>query len=228
MRKSIFTLTLIMIGTVCSIAQVSLSSRTLYYNAANSSDEITLKTVVTNNATDPSDDTLTWTIIEQTLLSNWGISYCDPVDCKTALTLGDFSSFKLNPGSFAEMKMGLFFNNISGNGKLTATIKSKKNPQFIDTIFFIANSWTTNVKDIEKNQSFSFYPNPVKDQISIKYPSKDNVKIEIFNVLGMKVKTINQEGNITSLQVSDLKKGIYFIRITDGTTILSKQFSKAD
>jgi hypothetical protein len=44
----------------------------------------------------------------------------------------------------------------------------------------------------------------------------------------MKVKSIATEGSNVVMNVADLKKGIYFIRISDGNTILSKQFSKVD
>lgn len=45
--------------------------------------------------------------------------------------------------------------------------------------------------------------------------------IEIFNEEGQRVKTIN--GNVSSINVSDLSIGMYFIRIhTDGVVVVRK------
>ncbi len=103
------------------------------------------------------------------------------------------------------------------------------NPSFSDTLYINANSWTTAVKEVKKSGSeFTFYPNPVKDNLHIKFPFTNDSRVEIYNVLGMKVKSIATEGSNVVMNVADLKKGIYFIRISDGNTILSKQFSKVD
>lgn len=210
-------------------AQVSLSKKNLYYNGANSSDEIKLKTIIRNNSTDPNDDSLVWVIAEKNLSSKWAITFCDPIDCKNGVGLGDSREFQLNNGLGAEIEIGLTFDSVSGLGNMMVIFKSKMNPSFSDTLYINANSWTTAVKEVKKSGSeFTFYPNPVKDNLHIKFSFTNDSRVEIYNVLGMKVKSLTTDGSNLVMNVADLKKGIYFIRISDGNTILSKQFSKVD
>ncbi|MCE2787607.1 MAG: T9SS type A sorting domain-containing protein [Bacteroidota bacterium] len=210
-------------------AQVSLSKKTLYYNGANSSDEIKLKTIIRNNSADPGDDTVVWVVAEKNLPNQWAVTFCDPIDCKNGIGLGDSREFQLNNSLGAEIELGLTFSGFAGTGNMKVIFKSKQNPAYTDTLFVTANSWTTAYKEVKKSGSeFTFYPNPVKENLHIKFPSTNESRVEIYNVLGMKVKSITNEGSNVVMNVADLKKGIYFIRITDGNTILSKQFSKVD
>ena len=71
------------------------------------------------------------------------------------------------------------------------------------------------------------YPNPAKDLITIDIPSKGNATIEVYNVLGSKVKTYNHEnGAVAKIDIADLQKGVYFIRVNDKNTVLTKQIQK--
>lgn len=228
MKKSVLFLS-ILFSFNALFAQIALTKKTLYYNGANASDEIKLKTVIRNNSTEPSDDTLSWVIAEKNLPNQWGITFCDPIDCKSGVGLGDSREFLLNTGLGAEIEIGLSFSGVAGTGNMKVIFKSKMNPANSDTLYITANSWTTAVKEVKKTSvEFAFYPNPVKETIHIKYASANDVRIEIYNVLGMKVKSFTADGGSASMNIADLKKGIYFIRMIDGHSILSRQFSKID
>jgi hypothetical protein len=72
---------------------------------------------------------------------------------------------------------------------------------------------------IESN--FEIYPNPASDKISI--IGIENIKsVKIFNSLGALVKHTK---NATSIDVSDLTKGIHFIEVDSGN-IMTKKFIK--
>lgn len=74
----------------------------------------------------------------------------------------------------------------------------------------------------------SFYPNPAKDVITFKYHSGKTIDIIVYNVLGSKVKTFTHNGSETNINISDLQRGLYFIRFTDGNNVVSKSFTKTD
>jgi Secretion system C-terminal sorting domain/Fibronectin type III domain len=84
------------------------------------------------------------------------------------------------------------------------------------------------VTDIDENGTLKIFPNPVDDILYIKGISIDNRSnqfIEIYDVAGRKIRTSNISGN--SVNVSLLRSGIYFIRITqNGLTIYSGRFIK--
>lgn len=65
------------------------------------------------------------------------------------------------------------------------------------------------------NASFSkigIYPNPAKDMISIMGINNNNVAVNIYNITGQKVLSINNPIN-NEIALNSLKKGCYFIEI---------------
>ena len=83
----------------------------------------------------------------------------------------------------------------------------------------------TNILNAE-NSRISIYPNPVKDEIRINSDIKLS-KVVIYNALGQKVKeaTINNQNG--SINVPELKEGIYFINFeTESESIKTGKFIK--
>ena len=90
-------------------------------------------------------------------------------------------------------------------------------------IFPIVNAITVGIDQITKlnDVGFSFYPNPVKNVLSVKYeiPANGKVGFVIYDMKGKKVKSFNignqNKGvNSTSLDLSSLPKGTYLIGLT--------------
>jgi hypothetical protein len=63
-----------------------------------------------------------------------------------------------------------------------------------------------------------FYPNPVIDELTITRKSTGINHIEVISIIGTKViqKTWNKESLTTQLNVSTLKPGIYFVKLSNG------------
>jgi len=70
----------------------------------------------------------------------------------------------------------------------------------------------------------TIYPNPATNQLSIVNDELSILKIEIIDVLGKIVKTVTENSN--SLNVSDLTKGTYFIKIQTIKGQINKRFVK--
>ena len=79
---------------------------------------------------------------------------------------------------------------------------------------------TLNVDEIN-SRSFTIYPNPVSDKISVNGIENIN-SVKIFNSLGALVKHSRSANDI---DVSDLAKGIHFIQVDNGN-IMAKKFIK--
>ncbi len=80
------------------------------------------------------------------------------------------------------------------------------------------------VNEISIGNSFSVYPNPAKNQLTI---NNGELKIESINILditGKSVKRVNKLSN--TIDVSDLVKGIYFIQIQTQKGIANSRFIK--
>ena len=80
------------------------------------------------------------------------------------------------------------------------------------------------VKDIALTPNrLLVYPNPAKDNVSIL--TADPIKeVTIHNLLGQKVGTYT--GNITTIPVSDLSKGIYVITVKTENNVFNQKFIK--
>ncbi|OMQ12158.1 T9SS type A sorting domain-containing protein [[Flexibacter] sp. ATCC 35103] len=90
-------------------------------------------------------------------------------------------------------------------------------------LFYVKTAYST--LGLNENLDYSqvkVYPNPVTNQL---YISSDNVqKVEIYNVIGMLLKTI--EKNIESVDLSNLTPGNYIVRITTDKGTFSKKIIK--
>ena len=75
-----------------------------------------------------------------------------------------------------------------------------------------------------KKNTFDIYPNPVKNQLSLKSEFINPV-ITITNINGRLVKKL-KELNSNQIDVSDLESGMYFLTIQSSQGILTKKFIK--
>ncbi|HHH52909.1 MAG TPA: T9SS type A sorting domain-containing protein [Bacteroidetes bacterium] len=71
------------------------------------------------------------------------------------------------------------------------------------------NKTTTHIK----HGDISIYPNPTVDYFHVNSDAEIG-KIEIYNIIGKKIKTL-ENTNSNTFDVSDLRIGIYLVRIMD-------------
>ena len=89
---------------------------------------------------------------------------------------------------------------------------------------------TVGVNDYKSAFSLSVFPNPANDVLNITYSflQQKSVKFELLNMLGEVVlmhKTIKGPGNhLTSLTISGLGKGYYFLKATTDTEVEALRF----
>lgn len=67
-----------------------------------------------------------------------------------------------------------------------------------------------------ENADLKLYPNPVTNGI-VNIRHENNATIMIINSIGQTVKRIASSGSYTSINVSGLAKGMYFVRVNDNT-----------
>jgi len=93
------------------------------------------------------------------------------------------------------------------------------------TTLYESEVLSANTATYESN--VNIYPNPANDQITIDFGNLDNVEdwnIKIINILGQEV--LSQPMNTDKINVSELSKGVYIIRISDGVNQTDKKFIK--
>jgi hypothetical protein len=99
------------------------------------------------------------------------------------------------------------------------TINSKETFYYSDIV---------GINEIIDNSIFTIYPNPANDYIMINVGLSNMNEIQIFNVYGQCVMSVDTQNNISEyrLDISNLPAGMYFIRITNDKNNIAKRFVK--
>jgi hypothetical protein len=93
-------------------------------------------------------------------------------------------------------------------------------------------SWSTiqviNDVGISENTTiFKIYPNPVVNKLTIEFKNMGlNTALYILDSRGRTVKSIHIESTLSTINTTDLVKGIYFIKIVTDENVLFKEFIK--
>jgi len=67
-----------------------------------------------------------------------------------------------------------------------------------------------------------FYPNPSNGLVNISIAKTDNYQLDVLNILGENVLSENLSSS-TSVDLTDFGKGIYLVRVSNGTTSYSER-----
>ncbi len=175
-----------------------------------------------------SETNFEWKIIDLVAPIGWEFGMCDPFNCVSSLSIGSVGQFTLGVGKNGVFKGDYTPNGKSGLGTAKVIIYPKSNSALQDTLVFQMNAWITGMKENSQSKEFTYYPNPVKDHLFVKYITKDAMQIDIYNVLGTKVKSFVHSGFETDVNVTELQNGIYFIRFKDANQTISKPFNKTE
>jgi len=71
------------------------------------------------------------------------------------------------------------------------------------------------VKDIVVNDKFDIYPNPANDYILVKSEELKDKTCEIIDLTGNIIKQLKVQKSELRIQIQDLEKGIYFLKVGD-------------
>ncbi len=79
-------------------------------------------------------------------------------------------------------------------------------------------------EDVLLEEEFTVYPNPAVNQIEVRIFAEENASYQIHSMLGqvVKVGTLHSK----TININNLKTGMYILQINDGDEILTKRFVK--
>jgi hypothetical protein len=87
------------------------------------------------------------------------------------------------------------------------------NDYYFDNIYFSAVT-TLSVDNVTES-SFEVYPNPTKDNWTLKTKNSQNImSVQVFDILGKQVLSLAPDASEVSIDASGLKDGIYLTKIT--------------
>ena len=85
---------------------------------------------------------------------------------------------------------------------------------------------TLNLNDFSRFENISFFPNPAKDRVFLDIGRNNNLNIEfeIYNTLGQRVMKFQKNvTENTSIDISQLYAGLYFVNLKDGENSVTKK-----
>ncbi|MFI5135751.1 MAG: T9SS type A sorting domain-containing protein [Chitinophagales bacterium] len=82
------------------------------------------------------------------------------------------------------------------------------------------------IASIETGEDLSLYPNPVHESLIVKTNQFQNEKFSIVDVTGKIVLASTLKGNATTIDMSNLRNGIYFFEIQTAKETMQKKFCK--
>ena len=156
-------------------------------------------------------DTVTW---------NWYANGTHNVKSNTSANENFESSFFGNGGTFSHI-----FTSIGTNDYIC-----QPHPTTMFGTITVVAEGALSIASFDALGTINMYPNPTDSNLTIDFKIQDieKLNIKVFNLLGKEVLSKQISKNDTSLTVSNLKNGVYFIRITSltGENSTTKRFVK--
>jgi hypothetical protein len=158
--------------------------------------------------------TLFWKMEFVNMKDEWQLQLCDLNYCY------DFNAKQSSPNQPNRMErgnhlfqIGFYPRGVEGTGKAILKLYGDNTfTKLIKEIPVNLYAGTTSSRDVNIN-AIRVFPNPASDYFQIANSSQVN-KIVIYNVLGKEIKTLFHYSS-ASHDISDLKKGIYMVRLLD-------------
>lgn len=157
-----------------------------------------------------------WVKILKSWPTGWDVSFCDVYQCHPSDV--DSADFILSAGDTTHSMEALFLpSNIDGTGKLKVLLYEISGNRNEGVIITFTATTSLGIKPGSKTNNFVLYPVPARETINVLNNLACNQYYEIFSLEGKSRKTGNINHTKTSISISDLPTGSYFIRISDKT-----------
>lgn len=181
--------------------------------------EVELIFNVTNSSTEAM--TIKWERTENFPNDDWYSFMCDKQQCFIP-SVSD-NQFNVDPNEVLEFKVTI---SASTNelGSVSFSIYDVNDPSNSGNVVFNVNDTSNN--DYINVENVKVYPNPASDYI--KLSNADGIAtMEVFNIIGKKVKNFTDVQTDQAYNVSDLPKGMYMVRLLDdeGEALGTKRIS---
>jgi len=92
-------------------------------------------------------------------------------------------------------------------------------------IFYSSPNMSTGIFEAYQNiKTLNIYPNPARDLLNIELETDDAARIEMYNLNGQLMKAFRSDyGSKVQMDISNLAKGLYFLRATQNNEIYSQK-----
>ena len=181
-----------------------------------------LTSYLTNNSTNEADTAFEWFITGVDMPAEWDVTVCSGLLCIPNPTQS--YDFNIPTGEKEVFKLGFSFFETVGDGSAMVIARSKLDGNAIDTLTLEIRAGTASIEKTSDKQTFTAYPNPARDNITVSFANGGAQQVVIYDILGsVKKKELVTSGS--TISVSDLPKGVYTMKI-EGDNSYSKMIHK--
>lgn len=168
--------------------------------------------------------TFVWKMATPALPSQWSSAICDKNLCHDVGVIR--GTFELAPGDSGNIDIHTYPKSTGGSGQVDVQIFEEGDSANSKYQSFDFSAWALSTRNPAK-ASIEVYPNPATNKLNITLDIDKSVSIDVYNVLGQLKKTHIHTGGTSTMDLTDLAAGIYFLRYTDDNgKVVSKQFKK--
>ena len=171
---------------------------------------------------------LRWVRMVDNQPASWYTSVCDINNCYSPFT--STMDFTLNAGVDGLMRLTIVAD-VPGTANYRLVVFDPADSANVNATMYVAAYGEDNTGlEATGTGTVLMYPNPAKDFLNVGFSSSLLLdKAEIFNIVGQKLVSVEfrSTDKVIAIPVSDLKKGMYFIRLySHGKEVMTKTFSK--
>ena len=112
---------------------------------------------------------------------------------------------------------------VSGNLNFSTNIPGS---QSNFSIPISAQSVVVSIDEMSIEEQISVYPNPIQEKLFIRYEGNEQLDIRLLDAIGKQVELDFLTKNQSIISTEDLAKGIYFLRISNGSESITKKLVK--
>lgn len=189
-------------------AQVSFEKDTAKVVGDKSEFQITAKSLLSNNSNDTAFQ------FERITFStcDFETAVCDQTLCYPPDT--SIKKFNITSGSGFDMKVNFYPYNQDGHCTVLIYVRSLQDPDNYDSCYYsMRTTEFSSISEVKKDKSIKVFPNPSVESVQLQTKNLNAYNVEVYDVLGNLVKQFDQVYNNTSLDVVDLPKGVYILKV---------------
>jgi len=202
--------------TFSTFAQFSIDTDSVYVLYDTNEPEITAYNV--HSTTNPTV-TLRWEVVSVDVPSTWENDFfiCDAVQCWDSTV--NTNTYDLPDNKDYPLDCHFLNNGAIGEGKAKIRIwEVGDSANTVQTVTYLAKvEEAVGIKSVSKI-NVSVFPNPASNTIQVRNIDKQRItKLEIYSIIGRKVKEQISLNNNENLNISGLESGVYILVLTDSS-----------
>ncbi|MBL4655879.1 MAG: T9SS type A sorting domain-containing protein, partial [Bacteroidia bacterium] len=157
-------------------------------------------------------------------IGTWEVAICDKNNCYlSSVTEKEFTLSGSEPGKEGEigiLNAHFYPDGVIGVGFLDLKLVNTADTTDAVTITYKAQAYPTGIGNSKLvSYNFEVYPSPASEYINISFDDNELSEVEIYNILGKKLSTIKISKKAI-YNITDLPKGLYFIKVKDSNGVV--------